>query len=600
MFIQPVEENNNTRDMISTWLGYNHNYKIQDGEFFDMLNLTSDNYPLMSPRKKRTLLLEGTNFRGIMLSGSNLCYLEGATLHYNSLTFDLSDYTDADDTTQQQIVRYGAYILIHPMKVAVNPSKQTITPWVETFKADVGVTITYQMCDVNGAAVTGTAGDTAPTNPSNGDRWICTKAGSEGVYQWNSSQAYWMPVATSYIKITVPGANFNGRFKENDVIEMNSRYPLINEGSTIQALGTDYIIVIGYMDNGVTYNQTTSNGWTLEIKRKVPEMEFICVDDNRIWGCHYGYKTNSYVNEIYASRLGDFSNWYAYEGLATDSYAATVGIDGPWTGCITYQGYPTFFKENAVYKVYGTYPAEYQVIQDTIRGVQEGSWRSLCVLDEYLVYKSPTDIVVYDGSTPSTISLPLGRELHFYDAVGGACQGKYHIMMKTANGTPYYFIYDIHYGMWTKESPLEYVQFTSSENGQMYGATADKLYGIGNNDNILYLNEQPGEEYVEWFAETGDFGLEEPDYKYLQRITIRAYIPFKSEIQVYVCYNNTEWEQVTVMRGNDEIVTHSAAISPYRCDHYRIRLSGHGDCRVYTLTTTVDYGSEEESYVDRN
>ena len=37
------------------------------------------------------------------------------------------------------------------------------------------------------------------------------------------------------------------------------------------------------------------------------------------------------VNEIYASKLGDFRNWRCFEGLSTDSYAAARGSDGAFT-----------------------------------------------------------------------------------------------------------------------------------------------------------------------------------------------------------------------------------------------------------------------------
>lgn len=38
---------------IDTFLGYNHNLRIADGEFYDMKNLTGDHYPVLTPRKAR-------------------------------------------------------------------------------------------------------------------------------------------------------------------------------------------------------------------------------------------------------------------------------------------------------------------------------------------------------------------------------------------------------------------------------------------------------------------------------------------------------------------------------------------------------------------
>ena len=35
------------REMIDVFKGYNHNLRIGEGEFYDMTNLSSDNYPLL-------------------------------------------------------------------------------------------------------------------------------------------------------------------------------------------------------------------------------------------------------------------------------------------------------------------------------------------------------------------------------------------------------------------------------------------------------------------------------------------------------------------------------------------------------------------------
>ena len=47
----PVNET--SRQIVEYFKGYNHNLRIADGEFFDMKNMTSDHYPVLSPRKKR-------------------------------------------------------------------------------------------------------------------------------------------------------------------------------------------------------------------------------------------------------------------------------------------------------------------------------------------------------------------------------------------------------------------------------------------------------------------------------------------------------------------------------------------------------------------
>ena len=50
-----------SRDMIDAFRGYNHNLRIADGEFYDMKNLTSSDYPVLSPRPKRGVYVPGND-----------------------------------------------------------------------------------------------------------------------------------------------------------------------------------------------------------------------------------------------------------------------------------------------------------------------------------------------------------------------------------------------------------------------------------------------------------------------------------------------------------------------------------------------------------
>ena len=53
MYLPELSSNKQTRDMIEEFNGYNHRIRCGENEFYDMKNLTSDNYPILSPRRKR-------------------------------------------------------------------------------------------------------------------------------------------------------------------------------------------------------------------------------------------------------------------------------------------------------------------------------------------------------------------------------------------------------------------------------------------------------------------------------------------------------------------------------------------------------------------
>ena len=78
---------------------------------------------------------------------------------------------------------------------------------------------------------------------------------------------------------------------------------------------------------------TTTQNTPITISRKMPKMDFVIESNNRLWGCRYGENNDGdTVNEIYCSKQGDFKNWQCFEGVATDSYVASCGTDGEWTG----------------------------------------------------------------------------------------------------------------------------------------------------------------------------------------------------------------------------------------------------------------------------
>ena len=70
------------RSTIDVFRGYNHNLRISEGELYDMQNLTSDGYPVLSPRGARTEAVATTQAVRGMACLNGLCYVEGNTLHY--------------------------------------------------------------------------------------------------------------------------------------------------------------------------------------------------------------------------------------------------------------------------------------------------------------------------------------------------------------------------------------------------------------------------------------------------------------------------------------------------------------------------------------
>lgn len=715
MYYPTVVSADNTREMTRTFLGYNHNPIINDGEMYDMKNLSSDCFPLLAPRKKRSVIMrlkntewdnrpasftktvegdltyqnekqdatitvdgiknirvsctadtdilestkvslvcydsdnveigsadeefedeeitqtfltvDGTanaeiiitghstdvesfdptktyitdikveehndSVRGVLCKDGKLAYMIGQYLYYDDTAYDLEEYLpDGDDRiSKTMLISFGAYILIFPLGIYFNTVDPTDVGRMDAYFEITG-TVNYSLSTKAGTTITPTVGSTEPSDPSDGDYWLRTGGDVTGLYVWSDSMAMWNGVATTFIKISIP-YDITSDISEGDVVFLNTKFEDINSGSVVRAIGgsgiSSWIVVNGIMD---TATDTETFTEPFIVKRPLPELDYVCVSQNRVWGCYTGETEDGYINEIHASKLGDFKNWYVFDGTAADSYTVSIGDDGDFTGAITYNGYPLFFKENSIYRIYGSYPAAYQLYTYNCRGIQKGSAKSAVMVGEYLVYKSISDICVFDGSSPVSISDALG-DLRYFEAVAGASMSKYYVSMLDEKGDSVFFVYDIKYNTWHKEDNLRIEEFTYNQSGKLYGQTGQTIYGFGEATKDFNLTSE-AEQDVEWQAITGLLGLEYPDNKYPGRITIRADIPNGGEIIVYLSKEDGPWKKESILTGTGRLKSYTMSPTVKRSDSYRLKFEGHKDVKIYSITREYDMGSESE------
>ena len=569
-----------SREMIDVFGGYNHNLRIGDGEFYDMTNLTSSSYPVLSPRPQRGVYATPKKPTGLIAKDA-LCYVDGED-------FVINDYRIAMGLTDEPktLISMGAYVIIMPDKKYVNTADfATQTEFNIEASVTTSTTVTFSLCKLDGSDYEDAMPSaTAPENPSNLDLWIDISSSPHVLKQYSSSTAMWNPIATTYIKITASG--IGKPFSENDGVTISGvtddELTDLNNTMVVWAKGDDYIVVTGIID----HIASQSVNEPITVKRQMPNMDFIIESENRLWGCRYGVALNGeVVNEIYASKLGDFKNWHCFAGISTDSYAATVGTDGQFTGAITHLGYPLFFKENYVHKVYGNFPANYQIQTTACRGVQNGCSKSLALVNETLFYKSRSAVCAYDGSLPTEISSALG-EMPYSDAVAGVLGNKYYISMKDANEQYSLFAFDTAKGMWHREDDTQAVAFCNCRGDLYYIDYADNhiktVLGTGSRDTSA----------VKWRAITGTIGTDSPDRKYISRLVVRLSLDIGSSVVFLAEYDSGgDWEHLFTITGKS-LNSVSIPIRPKRCDHLRLRIEGEGEAKIYSICKTIEQGSD--------
>ena len=572
-----------TRQMVDEFRGYNHNLRITDGEFFDMKNMTSDYYPVLSPRGKRGFYVKPASPQGLIAKDS-ICYVDGRNFVIGEYRIDMGLSVEAEDCPKQ-LISMGAYVIIMPDKKYINTLDLTDFGSIEA-SFTTTTDVSFELCTITGDVYTDTViSPDQPANPANLDYWIDTSSTPHTLKQYSATSGSWVAIATTYIKISAAG--IGTAFQQYDGVTISgvksAKLQDLNSNMVLWDKGDDYIVVLGILDTVTT--QAVADG-AIKVERLMPKVDFLIESENRLWGCRYGTALNGeVVNEIYACKLGDFKNWNCFMQVSTDSYVASCGTDGQFTGAIAHLGYPLFFKENCVHKVYGNYPANFQIQTTACRGVQKGCHGSLAIVNETLFYKSRTGICAFDGSLPTDASYALGNEV-YSDAVGGAHGNKYYVSMKDVKETWHLFVYDTVKGMWHKEDNLHALCFCSCR-GELYCIDKDTqniitMFGSGDEDT--------GE--VNWMLETGELGISSPDMKYISRITIRMAMDINAQMDIYAQYDmSDEWIHLCNIRGTS-LRSFSIPIRPRRCDYMKIKIEGRGMAKIYSWTKTIEQGSE--------
>ncbi len=372
---------------------------------------------------------------------------------------------------------------------------------------------------------------------------------------------------------------------------------LISRGGEFPFRAGDAVTIAGTADNDKTiiirevsedkktltfYENSFSTGEedAVTVSREVPALRFACENENRLWGCD--------GDTIYASKPGDPFNFNVFDGLSTDSFAVTVGSAGDFTACVSYMGYPCFFKENLIYKVYGSKPSDFSVMSSASLGVDGGSGMSPASAGETLFYLSRTGIVGYAGGIPQNMSEAFGG-VRYRDAVGGSDGERYYVSMRDSAGAWSLFCYDTLRGMWHREDGVQVIAFAYL-NGLWMLAADGRLWLMGGAEVVPA--DAVSEVQIKSMVEFGDFTEGSPNRKGTAKLQIRAELEAGASLRVMAMYDSDGiWHEVSVLSTPIKR-SYYLPIIPRRCDHFRLRLCGVGQWKLYGLTREHYSGSE--------
>jgi len=551
------------------FLGYHPSSGIGKGEWSYEENLSSRCFPHLCPRESRRRLLT-PELQGIGALDT-LCYVAEGTLYYGDHSIELP-LTEGE----KELIPFGAYLIIRPDMLWVNTVEHSygFCEKGEMFQGDLGIL----WCDREGQPLEPVVdGSEAPENTM--QYWLDTQHSPPILKVYSQDTGLWHPMDQTYIRIVADG--IGAQFPTGSRVKVDGDHELeriIGAGlREILDSGRDHIMIAGTMDS--IRKELRQRQW--KITCPVPIMDYLLCHENRLWGCRYGRDHNgSFVNEIYACALGDFTAWYTYRGIASDSYTASLGTQGPFTGAAVVGGYPVFFKEDSLTRIYGSHPSNFRLQTVPCVGVAKGSDRSSALLDGALVYLGRDGFYLYDGSLPRKISSDLDA-MHYSNGVGGTC-GSYYYADVCENGIPVTMCYDKEHGLWHRESSMWATKMVSHGDVLYYMSLDNMLYAVG-----TQLGEA-AEKQVSWEAVSDILREDEPRKGYLTGLTLRLSMESGSRLSVFAEYDSCgAWEPLGTLCGGP-LYGREVPLRLRRCDHLRLRFQGQGNVTVHTLFMNME------------
>ncbi len=581
------------RKTVCAFGGLDRGPVIADGRWSAMRNMTGDGYPTVSVRRKRGAVTPrgSGEITGIGVALGAPAVTRGSTVVIGDTVVDVGLAPG-----RKTLVTMGAYLLIFPDGVYVNVASVALGGTPEWGDIDAAATVTSEgeepnastlfcsTCDADGGVINYTRSVTTPQSPENGAFWYDIGSTPAVLKQYREDTGAWGEFET-YRKFRFD-RNVSLPFSAGETVVIDPEN-IRTEGGTdgspgrgyfkIEKKGSDFFVIRGPVINRIY------DGFTVRFRRGVPDMDFVTEAGNRLWGCKYGEVDGKLVNEIYASALGNFFEWHTFENVSTDSYAASIGPDGPFTGAATYRGNPVFFKEKTALRVYGTTPSTFRVVTLECDGVEEGSSRSLATVGGLLYYVSPTGVMRYDGSSCEKISGALG-DGPFSSSAAGEYGGKYYVCLSGAAGG--LFVYDPKRKTWHREDGTMAAGFC--------GACSETFFFCDGDTDLTSVGGMGESEAGElsWYVESGDLGLREPGKKYPSRVTVRMRLGAGTSVRFFIRYDGRGDFVPAASAEGAGIGSFTASLPLRRCDSFRIRISGTGDASILSLALTETEGGE--------
>lgn len=603
--------------------GINAALGADNGEVLSLMDMCSDNYPLLSTRPERWLA--GT-YTGNIIAAANVngrdAYIRkntsGYTFVYNGAEYDFSSEISL---TRGRIVGLGSYILLFPFGMYLDTRARSITQltaaeYAANLKEGGGFNRTATITDSSSVSYTHTFSEGELFNVTG--RLDGSLGSVAGIYEYSQGYARRIGFEFGEMKSKVvlsckfSNGTYAGESAAGNTIELQynttteiNLYPnlfrlgdavKISGCATVEANNKTAVIreVNGnkliFYENTFTLpeGQTEYTEESVTIERDIPNLRFVFSHNNRLWGAN--------DRSIYCSKAGDPFIWSDYESLAAGCWWADSGctdLQGI-TGGFAYE-YPRFFSKEHIYTVYGDTPENFSISCIEAKGTSFSDDESFAMVGGVLFYLSENGFMAYTGSYPQKIDTQLGNK-RFNNGRAASDGRKYYVQCYDADGptigSKHLFVYDTLYGIWHEERTNGYIEGFMYEKG-LCAAYGGEIWTLGKPNQRPaaptggYVSDTPTGKVI--FA---DFTMDSVNRKQLKDIIIRHDIGGELTVRLYI--DDVLDDSFTRTLTGAGKRTSILPCVPKRCDHWRLELEGPGPWVVYSVAANYIEGSAKK------
>lgn len=550
MSLARLETKKNTEVQLKIFTGLDRRDKIADSSFGDMLNMSPSAIPALAPREPReevACVPGATELCAPEYVGGELdsfTGVRGTGFYYKGVKANGA----ALSVGRKSIADFNGKICIFPDKVYYDylPDPETGTVKNELISMEKTMKVSNAIFYSSYNEVTGEY--TAYIQKSGANFNDCFSAGDS---------------------ITISGCSKS----INNTKQIQGRKDYAAENEIVSAVANEvtaskiYFLLYNRKGEKVCFENTTEAG-EVTLKIAVPDMDNICVHNNRLWGTAVSGEC------IYASKLGDCTSFNSFCGLSDDSWYGYVATGGKFTGICSYRTAVVAFKENYIHHIYGDAPVNFSLPKQTFCGCVDG--KSICECGGVLYFLSRDGFKGYSGGEPYDISPQLNRR---YASCASGTDGRYYYAAaKLQNGGFDVLVYAPQDDIWVREDDTPFESFCAY-NGCLYGIA----------DGVMW-KMCGGTEKFNWCTVSKRFTYDIAEYKGLNTLWIRADIEPETELGVYISCDGNDFEKCGNISGKTSFSVHRIPIRFKKCNSFRIMLEGCGRAVIHDITISTNNG----------